>query len=70
MKQYKVITYKKLYPYGRPSQMKIACDVCDKIVEHGKMFAIIDMGDGDFEQIFKGWVCSKRCVNMYILQNI
>jgi hypothetical protein len=68
MKQYKVITYKKLYPYGRPSQMKTPCDICSKIVEHGKMFAVIDTDD--FTQIDKGWVCSKRCINMYILSKI
>jgi hypothetical protein len=68
MKQYKVITYKKLYPYGRPSQMKIYCDVCSRGVEHGKTFVIID--NEDILHLHKAWVCSKRCVTMYILSNI
>ena len=66
MKQYKVITYKKLYPYGRPSQMKTDCDVCGKIVEHGKMFSVID--NKDFIQLHKAWVCYETCAEIHIVR--
>lgn len=66
MNKFKVTSYKKMYPYGSPSQLSTTCDVCAKWTEHGKMFKIELQNNPNAYS----WVCSKRCTNMWIFQHI